>query len=148
MKNLIKNIIVICVLLHSFNSYAQEEMMEQWKNEILKTEEDFAAMVKEKGIAFAFVSFAAEDAVLKQQNKLLIGKEAIKKHFENQPTGQINLIWQPEFVDVSLSGDLGYTYGYYTLSFVNAEGKTIEDKSVFHTVWKKQPDGKWKFVWD
>ncbi len=27
-------------------------------------------------------------------------------------------------------------------------GNDIDNKGVFHTVWKRQADGEWRFVWD
>ena len=47
-----------------------------------------------------------------------------------------------------LSRDLGYTYGHYTFSYIDSGGNKIENKGVFHTVWKRQSDGTWRFVWD
>jgi ketosteroid isomerase-like protein len=120
----------------------------KWKNEILKTEQTFAKMAKEIGISEAFFYYAAEDAVLKQNQTLCIGKEAIREHFEKQPTSRINLVWTPDFVDVSKSGDLGYTYGYYIMSFTDGNGKSTNNKGIFHTVWKRQSNGTWRFVWD
>lgn len=60
----------------------------------------------------------------------------------------MSLQWDADFVDVSKSGELAYTYGKYTFTAIDSTGKTIDDKGIFHTVWKKQKDGKWKFVWD
>ena len=74
----------------------------------------------------------------KAQNK-------IKAFYEKQPSG-VDLQWSPEFADVS--GNLGYTYGPFTFSLKDSTGKVNEVKGIFHTVWKKQKDGRWKFVWD
>jgi ketosteroid isomerase-like protein len=52
------------------------------------------------------------------------------------------------FVDVAASGDLAYTYGQYTISSKDENGKEITKSGVFHTVWKQQSDGSWKYVWD
>jgi len=51
-------------------------------------------------------------------------------------------------VDASETGDMGYTYGKYTWQSKDSSGKVDEAKGVFHTVWKKQKDGSWKYVWD
>ena len=59
-----------------------------------------------------------------------------------------NLSWKPDFVDVSASGDLGYTYGHFTYSYTDSTGTIMESSGVFHTVWKRQADGSWLFVWD
>ena len=144
----IKFALLITVFLSGTSICTNGQSIQKWKDEIVKAEKDFAAMAKDKGVKTAFLEFAAEDAVLKQENTLHIGKDAIRIHLERQPTDGISLSWKPEFVDVSSSGDLGYTYGYYTLTFTDPEGKKLENKGVFHTVWKRQTDGSWKFVWD
>ena len=120
--------------------------VEKWKQEILITEQSFAKMVKEEGIRQAFITYAAEDAVLMRNNELVIGKTNISLHYEDQTSK--GLVWTPDFIDVALSGDLGYTYGHYTFSYTAPDGNAVESQGVFHTVWKRQPDGKWLFVWD
>ena len=141
--------VAIGLLSHAYHLHAQTDSIEIWKNEILETELNFSKMAKEAGISQAFLHYAAEDAVLKQNNTLFIGKKAIKTYYESQPTDKnISLAWKPDFVDVAKSGDLGYTYGYYQLSYVDPGGKTMDNKGVFHTVWKRQSDRTWRFVWD
>jgi ketosteroid isomerase-like protein len=56
--------------------------------------------------------------------------------------------WTADFVDVSDDGTLGYTYGKYLLKVRQPNKTTKEYKGTFHTVWKKQTDGSWKYVWD
>ncbi len=121
-----------------------------WKQEITETERDFAAMAKSEGIPTAFLAFAADSAVLMRNNSLVKGKNKIAEFFETQPMdmSQLSLSWEPEFVDVARSGDLGYTYGPFIFSITDSTGVTRENKGVFHTVWKRQEDGSWKFVWD
>lgn len=123
---------------------------EKWKNEILQTEAEFSKMAVDKSVKDAFIAFAAEDAVLLRNNELLIGKNALIEHYSKHSNGNDNakLTWTPEFVDVSKSGDIGYTYGYYEFEIMDSIGKEIITRGVFHTIWKRQPDGEWKFVWD
>jgi len=119
-----------------------------YKEEIRKTEQEFAEMVKKKGIKEAFLAFAADDAVLSRNNVLVKGKGAIRSYFEKGRLQDIKLEWAPDFIDVSASGDLAYTYGKFTFSAKDGDGKLIKSKGVFHTVWKRQKNGKWLFVWD
>lgn len=123
---------------------------EQWKQEILEAEADFNRMAGERGIAEAFLAFAAEDAVLMRNNRVIEGRDAMREWFEGQPTppGSVRLEWKPDFTDVSASGDLGYTYGTYTLTLMDSLGAERKQAGIFHTVWKRQADGTWKFVWD
>ena len=48
---------------------------------------------------------------------------------------------------VSVSGDLGVTAGPYQLTMMD-NGKRVDDKGKYVTVWKKQADGSWKVVRD
>lgn len=148
MKRATSWVFIICLIITSCNIESEKESIEKYKVEILKTERDFAKMAKQEGIPKAFLTYAAEKAVLNRNNTVLKGKEAIKTYFEKQTLLDVNLNWTPDFVDVASSGDLGYTYGKYVFSARDTSGKLIETQGVFHTVWKKQADGKWRFVWD
>jgi ketosteroid isomerase-like protein len=128
----------------------QEKSIEDWKKEIVDTELAFAQMAQKEGIPKAFLTYAADDAVLMRNNSLIIGMESIRESFNNQKAelGSVSLTWKPDFVDVASSGDLGYTYGKYSYTVIDSTGNEKTDTGIFHTVWKRQPDGKWKFVWD
>jgi ketosteroid isomerase-like protein len=43
---------------------------------------------------------------------------------------------------------MAYTYGSYIFTTIDASGNKQESRGKFHTVWKKQADGSWKFVYD
>ena len=107
-------------------------------------------MTDEKGIQKAFLKFAADDAVLLRNNTITKGKNALSTYFKNSPPPRKDehLVWKPDFIDVSDSGDLAYTYGSFTYSYTDEKGEKVENKGVFHTVWKRQSDGSWKYVWD
>ena len=124
--------------------------IESLKNEILQVEKDFSDRVAEKGISESFLHYAADDAVLMRNNALIVGKDSIRRRFASQSTNgaEVSLTWTPDFVDVSTAGDLGYTYGKYVYSVTDSTGAVRKNEGVFHTVWKKQTDGSWKFVWD
>lgn len=139
---------VIAILLTACVVTNERDLTEQSKQEIAATEHAFAQMAKEQGISAAFLAYAADEAVINRGNKLYKGKQAIAQYFESQTLSNVYLEWEPEFVDAASSGDLGYTYGPYRFSATDANGKEISGTGVFHTVWIKGPDGKWRFVWD
>ncbi len=119
---------------------------EQWKEEIVQAEQDFAQMAQKDGIEKAFTTYAADSAVVMRNNDVIIGKEKIAAHYKNQTSK--GLSWEPDFVEVSKSGDLGYTYGRYRFLSVDSLGQTHAQTGIFHTVWKRQEVGTWRFVWD
>ena len=150
MKHALLLSITLFTLLISCNKTRPDGDIEKWKQEIVNTEKEFTEMAKERGIPEAFLTYADNEAVLMRNNVLIIGKEAMKKSFDIQaPTsGNVSLYWEPDFVDVSASGDLGYTYGKYQYSVTDSLGNVALDSGIFHTVWKRQLNGDWRFVWD
>ncbi len=138
------------VFILACQSPTKEATIEKWKNEIVATEKAFVEMAGKEGIPRAFLTFAAEDAVLMRNNTIIKGKDAIQENFHKQSDAWDNaqLTWEPSYVDVATSGDLGYTYGSFVYSSKDSIGNLVSKEGVFHTVWKRQPDGTWRFVWD
>jgi len=117
--------------------------------QIRNTEMAFEQMAAEEGIAEAFWFFADSGAVIKRQNDTIIrGKENIRQYYSDPVYSRALVTWSPDFTEASENGDMGYTYGKYLWQFKDSSGKVTEYKGVFHTVWKRQKDGSWKYVWD
>jgi len=131
-----------------FNSCSQKTSLEPIKEKIITTEIAFAKMAKEVGLKEAFLEFAADSAVLNRNGKMIKGKQQIATYFDSQTLQNVSLEWEPEFVEVAKAGDMAYTYGPFTFSAISEEGDPKIASGYFHTVWKKQEDGSWKFVYD
>ncbi len=122
---------------------------EEIKVEIIKAEKEFQAMAAEKGVAEAFSYYADENGVIKRDNDSLIkGKAAIRNYYSNPLYKRVTVTWAPDYVEVSEGGDMAYTYGLYKWVMVDEQGGRKEYSGVFHTVWKRQVDGSWRYVWD
>ena len=145
-----KWLVAILPLLILFSCESNKGNVEDWKQEIYETELAFSRLSEKEGIKTAFTTFAAEDAVIKRSGKLILGKDSLRHFFEKSKPEVVSevLTWEPNFVDVSSDGDLGYTYGKFVYIYTDTAGNVIEKEGYFHTVWKKQKDGTWKFVWD
>ena len=76
----------------------------------------------------------------------IVGKEAIVKFMTENVKGTVT--WEPYFVEMSVSGDLGYTLGKSQSTVTSATGKKTVSYGHYVTIWKKQPDGSWKLVFD
>jgi len=119
------------------------------KASILQTERAFEKMAADSSIAYAFNAFAADSAVIMRGNDSVIHtKKGIYNFYTHNGSDSATVNWNADFVDVSDDGTLGYTYGKYLLKVRQADNTTKEYKGTFHTVWKKQTDGSWKYVWD
>ena len=115
--------------------------------ELVKMEAAFEQATLERGLD-GFMSFFAEDGVVLMPNIGPVkGRAAIRKTKEvgfSRPG--FSLRWKPEYADIAASGDLGYTYGPYTLTFTGADGKKVTRTGRYFTIWKKQQDGSWKVM--
>lgn len=140
----------IIINLFSCTGKGEENNIAKWKTEIIETEREFSEMASKEGIQKAFLTFAAEDAVVLRNDSLIKGKESLSNYYNNRRSGQDSIIltWKPDFADVSVTGDLGYTYGKYVYKTIDSTGNVNSQEGIFHTVWKRQTDGKWRFVWD
>lgn len=150
MKNILP-LFFACMLLvlNAISQSLSHTEKEKVKAEIIAIEKSFCDDLKLKGAAWAFHAYAANDAVIKRENdSLVIGKNAIL-HYYSKPMYQHAIAnWKPDFTDVSDDGTMAYTYGKYTWNMKDAAGQELTFSGIFHTVWKKQADGKWKYVWD
>ena len=145
----LSSILLVIILSTSCNQNNKDLEQNELKSTIIQTEKDFETAVREKGIQTAFYEYADSNAVLKRDDDRLIkGKEFIKAYYQNPAYKNDSVSWKPDFVEVSNDGSLAYTYGKYLWKVKDSTGKFIEFKGVFHTVWKKQKDGSWKYIWD
>jgi ketosteroid isomerase-like protein len=122
--------------------------LSQYKDEILQTEKEFEKMAADSGLPAAFSHYVADSGVVNVQDSLFIGPKAVYKFYQRLKHNDMSLKWTPDFVDVSGCGDLGYTYGHFIFSYKDSTGTWRQSKGIFHTVWKRQTDGNWRFVWD
>ncbi len=124
---------------------------EEEKLRILETDRQFSKFSVENSSSEAFYQFMDEAGiVLPQKGHPIIGKEAFGKQISSRTeTGsKSTLKWEPDSVEISQSGDLGYTFGRYESTVVDEQGVKTKTYGHYITIWKKQSDGSWKFVFD
>lgn len=148
MRKSILALILCSTLLLSCKFDPSSTDIEQWKAEIVTTETAFNDLAQKEGLAKAFEAYAAPDGVINRRRKIIQGSKAIGQWYRDNPRPDQTLTWKPDFVDVSKSGDMGYTYGTAVFTTTDSTGIKTVREAKFHTVWKRQPDGSWRFVWD
>ena len=117
--------------------------------ELRQVESDFAKRVADKGIREAFTFYAAEEAAIIRNERLIAGRDSISASYAAAEGSNISLTWAPEKIDVAASGDLGYTYGKYTFIRRDSAGREqARSTGYYRTIWKRQPDGSWRYVLD
>jgi len=114
--------------------------------EMVQTEHAFARMALEKNTHDAFMAYIADDGLL-FRNGAVNGKKWMLDHPSPPSDKRPLLAWQPILGMAAASGDFGFTTGpWQSKPDINDEKPSAYGH--FVTVWKKQPDGSWKFVVD
>jgi ketosteroid isomerase-like protein len=117
-------------------------------NELIELDREFARLSVEKGANESFLTFIDDDCVLLRPNRApILGRGKIEEMY-SIPDTSFTLNWEPLYADIAESGDLGYTYGIYTVEMDSPEGTLVTKEGTYVTIWKKDQDGKWKFVLD
>jgi ketosteroid isomerase-like protein len=106
---------------------------------VIGAERAFAARAGEIGWIPAFCEYSAADSQL-------VGRAGLANAHERMcalpDDGGRDLYWGPAFAGIARSGDLGFTTG--PASFDAAHTPTVQ----YFTVWRRQPDGSWKWIFD
>jgi ketosteroid isomerase-like protein len=118
-------------------------------DDVLAADRAFAALAKEKGPRTAFTEFADPQAIMFRAGVGPVkGIDAIGRVFEDPPAA--TPVWEPENAEVAASGDLAYSWGPFTWTPV-PDGPLAGKPPLtgyYVSIWKKQPDGRWKWVVD
>ncbi|MDT7690062.1 MAG: hypothetical protein QOE46_2821 [Acidobacteriota bacterium] len=110
---------------------------------VVEAEHAFAQYSIDHGMKDAFLNFAAPDGVIFRRGPV----NAIETWTRRNPAPTGLLTWWPVYADVSRAGDMGWTTGPWEFRDKPTDEKPSANGHFF-TVWRKQPDGEWKFVLD
>jgi ketosteroid isomerase-like protein len=138
----------ICATL-PIGVHAQAPNLQAAADQIVKSDAAFAQSVADKNRA-KFLGFIAEVTTFNGgTTNELHGRDAVMKGWEEffAPDGP-SLTWAPIKGEVFGAGDFGYTTGRSVFRQKGTDGKVIERRGQYLTVWRKQADGSWKVVFD
>ncbi len=108
---------------------------------VVTAEQAFATQAARTGTAAAYLANSAASALVAEGGQWTSPPQGWKARPVR--TGS-RLKWYPVLADGAQSGELGYTTGPWTL----LQNDRPQSAGEYVTVWRKQPDGKWKFVID
>lgn len=140
-------LLTVTVLSLLFSCQTKKEIKQPApdKKELIEADIAFSKMSEKKGMKNAFIEYADSNAVLLRPNEMpIVGANAIDFLIQMNDS-DFTLTWQPNNGFIANSGDLGYTYGIYAMK---PKSKDTTIYGTYTSIWKKQKDGKWKFVLD
>lgn len=108
-------------------------------DEVIAAERAFANDGLELGIKASFLKHSAPDAII-----LAPEPTNAQAFYGGRPERGARLQWWPEFAGIASSGDLGFTTGPFVLNGGGDGG----GYGHYFTVWKRQADGSWKWIFD
>ena len=134
--------ILITATLFSCTSEARQEKLKQ---EIMDADISFSDLSEEKGMNHAFETYCAREGVLLRPESMpIVGKESIVELLNMNEDAAFQLTWKPSDGKVSRSGDLGFTYGIYSLKLKDG---SMTRQGTYVSIWIKE-EGQWRFVLD
>jgi ketosteroid isomerase-like protein len=115
---------------------------------LLAVDRAFAKISVKKGAAEAFKEYLSKDALQFSAGKPepVQGLSAIYENMKKAMDSTIVLNWEPQQADVSSAGDMGYTWGYYSVTKKSPDTDSTYSLGAgkYVNVWKKGSDGRWK----
>lgn len=121
--------------------------VESERENMLEADRAFSRFSVESGMYEAFDKYMADSAmILRNGAHPIVGREKIRELLTPPPEGTLK--WEPVYSDIAASGDLGYTVGRYSYSVVDSAGEATSSGGYYVTIWRKQADGSWKYVFD
>ena len=120
------------------------------KEEMMAADRAFSAMSVDKGMQAAFLAYMADDVRLYQGPKRpIVGKDAAAAFYAKTPEDpNERLEWTPVEAEASPDGALGFTRGTWIDTAKKKDGGEATTTGYYVTVWRRQPDGKYKFTLD
>jgi uncharacterized protein (TIGR02246 family) len=138
---------VVMFCLSAMPAFAQSNKAAE--DAIRKIDADWVKAAQTKN-PDAWMAFYADDAaVLPPNEKTARDRASIRKSVSGLLSlPGLNINWTPTKVEVAKSGDVGYLYGTYEMTFTDSSGKQAKDSGKMVEIWKKQADEKWKCIVD
>jgi len=112
-------------------------------DEMVETDQAFSEASAKMGMKKAFLEYIADEAVLLRPGYMPIVDDDVIRFLNAQEDTSFTMTWEPKGADMSAAHDLGFTYGVYKVA---TKDTTIG--GTYLSIWRKQKDGKWKFILD
>ena len=135
-------IILLLALLMPISLQAQEK---DTVETLFALDREFVQYRLENGTYKAFAKYLSDDAVtLPPGEAPKVGLEAILRDAGDKPNTTVT--WEPSAGDIA--GDMGYTWGLFSINTTQADGSVSKQHGKYASVWKRQESGEWKITID
>lgn len=115
---------------------------QEHRSSLLAAEHEFLKLAHQHGTKKAFEEILDKEArMYRQKLQPIVGVNSILSYFSNTPYLST---WEPLEANVAQAGDLGYSYGSYTIKGGSKPGG--EEKGYYLHAWRRNASNRWKLV--
>ncbi len=144
-----KMIVMCCVCLSVFfaSGRGKSQNMDAQKQGLLQAEQQFLQSAEENGIVASLLQVLSDDAVVLPQNgHPIVGKEALQNLASAVSLDPLTNMKDFESLrmDVSSSGNFGYTYGRYRIADSDSSQEKEAQYGYYLSVWRRDSGKRWK----
>jgi ketosteroid isomerase-like protein len=118
------------------------------KEELLRRDREWSKVASEGSDVELILSYWTDDTiVLPPGLPAIIGKAALRRYVEDslQIPG-FKISWTS--TDATVSADLAYVFSRNVVTFNGPDGKLVTTEGRAVTIWRREPDRKWRCVVD
>ena len=138
----------VLILILLGEGYATDIGTQEEARKLLQTDRQFAQSSLQFGAAEAFRLYLHEDALLLSDGSFPVRcRDDIYSRMKSGESSGV-LSWEPQEAHVSRSGELGWTWGTYTLSWQDDQQQTQTEHGKYLNIWCKDEQGNWKVLVD
>lgn len=134
-------LVIISVLASLAGARAEAQSPAELARQVFDAETSFASTLATRDVD-AFAEYVAEDAIFFSNTAAQRGKRAVldawRPFFEGPDAP---FAWRPETVEVLDSGTLALSSG----PVLDRSGQRV---GTFNSIWRRDPDGRWRVVFD
>ncbi|MEP7322798.1 MAG: hypothetical protein ABI761_12805 [Saprospiraceae bacterium] len=136
-------IVLFILLIFCSCKQVKPDLSQQAIHEISNADIAMSNLAVEQGFFKALLTYAEDSMIIPRADKLPIkSKHEAEIAWADKPIIK-EITWKPFKIEASASGDMGYSFGFSTY-----KGKDTTTYTNYCTIWHKQKDGTWKFVYD
>ena len=115
---------------------------EEKRSSLMDAERGFLELARTDGVQRALGEVLDKEArIYRQKVQPIVGIDPIQAYFSNKPYPST---WDPLEASVAEAGDLGYSYGSYTVRNGNKPGD--DEKGYYLHAWRRDASDQWKLV--
>jgi ketosteroid isomerase-like protein len=115
---------------------------EQQRSSLTVAEAKFLELARQKGTKKALEEYLDNEArIYRQKSQPIVGINSIVVYFSSTPYLST---WKPLEAVVARSGDLGYSYGSYTVT--NSNSVSEAEKGYYLHAWRRDASNRWRLV--